>query len=132
MSQPNSYRDREYTSYVDSPSRQPNKSAKEVVVGDILDGDVNTVSNPTIANPEATLANTEYSYTFPSDTKRFSIRLRGTARLQVSYSSGQTGVVYRTIFAGETYEESGLEVSSLNIYFQSNKSGEKIEIVSWA
>jgi hypothetical protein len=99
------------------------------------DGSINVVSGgitaPTIANQVTLLANTEYSYTFPLNTKKFSLRTRGNAKLQLSFVAGQTGVNYITIFAGSKYEEIGIVTASITAYFQSNKAGETVEILSW-
>jgi hypothetical protein len=99
------------------------------------DGSINIagtgVVTPTIANQITTLANTEYSYTFPANTKRFSLRTRGNAKLQISFVSGQSGTNFLTVFAGTKYEEIGLNAPSITAYFQSNKAGEVVEILSW-
>jgi hypothetical protein len=99
------------------------------------DGSLNVVFNPlttpNIQNITTVLANTEYSYTFPINTKKFKIRARGNAKLQLAYTLGQTITNYITIVAGNTHEESGLSVTSLTAYFISNKAGEVVEISSW-
>lgn len=99
------------------------------------DGSINTVSGgvstPTITNVTTTLANTEYSYTFPNNTKRFSLRTRGNAKLQLSFNAGQSGTNFVTVFAGSKHEEIGLNTTTITAYFRSNKSGEIVEILSW-
>lgn len=92
---------------------------------------INPLTTPVIVNPIATLANTEYSYAFPSNTKRIVIRARGNAKLQLAFAAGQSGTLYYTVAPGSSYEEIGLNVASLTVYFTSNKAGEVIEILSW-
>jgi hypothetical protein len=100
------------------------------------DGSINVnvspLTTPLIANPVAISANTEYSYAFPSNTKKIVIRARGNAKLQLAFTSGQSGTLYHTVFPGNTYEEIGLNVTSLTVYYQSNKAGEVVEILSWS
>jgi hypothetical protein len=89
------------------------------------------VATPKIENFITVLANTEYSYTFPANTKRFSLNARGNAKIQLSYVAGQSNIKFKTVFAGNLYEESSLTVATLTIYFQTNKNGEILEILSW-
>lgn len=100
------------------------------------DGSINVVispvTNPVIENFVTTLANTEYSYAFPVGTKRFSIRARGSAKLQLAYVSGQSNIEYITIFAGAKHEEDNIGSVSITSYFRSNKAGETVEILSWS
>lgn len=99
------------------------------------DGSINVNSNPLttpiIINQIATLANTEYSYTFPTNTKKFSLRTRGNAKIQLAFVSAQSGTNFITIFPGNSYEEKNLKLVSITAYFQLNKTGEIVEILSW-
>jgi hypothetical protein len=92
---------------------------------------INPLTTPLIANQVVTLANTEYSYTFPANTKKFSLRTRGNARLQVAFVATQSGSNFITVYPGNTYEEIGLKITGITAYFQSNKAGETVEILSW-
>lgn len=102
------------------------------------DGSINVNTNTdsattfTIKNMVATLANTEYSYAFPASTKKFKIKARGSAKLQIAFTSGNTATEYITIFPGVLHEEVGLNLVSSTIYFRSTKPNETIEISSWA
>lgn len=99
------------------------------------DGSINVnaspLTTPLIVNQVATLANTEYSYSFPTGTKKFSLRARGKAKLQLAFVSGNSGTNYITVFSGSKYEEIGLKLTAITAYFQSNKAGETVEILSW-
>lgn len=90
------------------------------------------VTQPTIANVTATLANTEYSYTFPVNTKRFRIKLRDTgAKLKVAYIATTSGTTYETLNSGAYLEEGDIEVISITIYFQATQPAQIVEITSW-
>lgn len=89
------------------------------------------VTSPTIANVPILVANTEQSYAFPANTKRFIIRVRGMGRLQLSFVAAQSGTNFITIYPGNAHEEAGLNVISTTIYFQCSKT-EVVEILSWS
>lgn len=99
------------------------------------DGSINVVVNPAvnfnIANVTATLANTEYSYSFPTGTKKFKIKARGNAKLQIAKTSGQTNTTFVTVSPGAIFEEQDINITTFTIYFASSKSGEIVEIWSW-
>jgi hypothetical protein len=99
------------------------------------DGSINVVAStgsltsPTIYNSNITLANTEYSLTFPANTKQIMIKSRkGT--IQFSFISGQSGTNYITIPLGASYKEENLG-ASLTIYFRSSKANDVLESISW-
>lgn len=100
------------------------------------DGSVNAVvggvNTPVISNFITINASTEYNYSFPANTKKFSLNARGNAKLQFSYTIGQSGSNFKTVFPGNSYSESNIVVPILTIYFQSNKAGEVVEILSWS
>lgn len=93
--------------------------------------DSETATTPTIVNVTALLANTEYSYALPSNTKRFTLRARGSAKLQMCFASGQSGSNYITIFPGNIHIEKGINIVGITVYFQSSKANEVIEILGW-
>jgi hypothetical protein len=101
------------------------------------DGSINTniisqtINTPVIANINSVLANTEYNYTFPTNTKKFKFKARGNSKIQFSFVTGQTDKQYITIHPGGIYEETGLG-SNVTIYFQTSKANEIIEILSWS
>lgn len=87
-------------------------------------------STPTIYNVSVPTANVEVSQALSPQTKKFSIRVRGLAKLKLSYDSGQSGITYLTISPGAVYTEDMLNFSG-TLYFQSNVSGTTVEIVEW-
>lgn len=96
-----------------------------------INANINPATTPLVINQIATLANTEYSYTFPANTKKFSLRTRGNAKIQLSFVSSQSGTNFITISPGNSYEEKDLKLVSVTAYFQLNKAGETVEILSW-
>lgn len=91
------------------------------------------LSSVTIANPVATLASTEYSYSLPASTKVLKVRARGDALLQISFTSGQTNTVFLSIYPGDTYESPVFPLDfSTTLYFRSSKALEVLEIESWS
>lgn len=102
------------------------------------DGSINVnatgsgASSPAIGNIVMTMANTEYSYAFPANTKRFIMRVRGTGKLQFSFVAGQTATNYMTLFPGSVHEEAEINISSTTVYFQNSKANEVVEILSWS
>lgn len=83
-----------------------------------------------IYNVSAALASTEYSQALSPNTKQFLIRVRGSGKLQLAFTSGQSGVNYITIPAGSTYTQSEINFSG-TLYFQTNKAAQVIEILEW-
>lgn len=90
-----------------------------------------TSTTPTIYNVSAVTAGTEYSQVLPSNTKSFVLKSRGNAKVQLSYTSGQSGTSFLTIPAGAVYTDENF-YTSLTVYFQANKNGETIEIIAFA
>jgi hypothetical protein len=91
------------------------------------------ISTPNLANEIAVAANTEYSYSFPAQTKYFRLKARDNSKLQLSYISGDSSILFLTLFPGFEYESPPFEVdSSITVYFQSNKAGTVVEIESWS
>ena len=99
--------------------------------GETINVSVDPSTTPTITNLTLTNPVTEYQHTFQSNVKRFTIKARNSAKLQFSFSSGQSGTNYFTIERGCTYDESGLKVASLDIYLQSDKGSTIVEILEW-
>ena len=89
------------------------------------------IAKPTINNTTMTSANTEYSYKFPTGTKKFRIKLRAlNALLKVSFTSGASGTTFVTVPYGEAMEVVA-KVGGATIYFQSAKASQTAEITIW-
>lgn len=106
-------------------------SGKEALDVNITNPQI-TVSTPTLSNVSIALAATEQSFSIPSGTKRFSLKIRGNSNLNVSYISGQSGTNFLLVPTGSEYIEDNLYLaSSLSIYFQSDKNTQILEIITW-
>lgn len=90
-----------------------------------------TVSTPTITNVSIGSVNTQFSYTLLPSTKRYAIRSRNGGKLNLAFTSGQTGANYWTVRPGTVYAESDIITGGvLTLYFQLNKTG-VVEILEW-
>lgn len=92
---------------------------------------INSATTPTIANVLVATANVEVSYVFPANTKKYFIKARGNSKIQLAFTSSQSGTNFITIFPGNKYEEENIQLTSITAYFQTNKNGEIVEILSW-
>lgn len=90
-----------------------------------------TAFTPTIYNVSAPLAGTEYSQILSDDTKQFTIRARGLSQIQLSFVSGDSGLVFLTIPPGCNYSSGDLQLITKTIYFQTSKPAETVEIIEW-
>ena len=88
---------------------------------------------PTIANVAVLLANTEYSYTFPTGTKSFMLRDRDSdSKLRIALTLGDTATNYFTNYPGNIYVKDNTNTTSgFTVYFRSNKANRVMEILSW-
>jgi hypothetical protein len=107
--------------------------------GDILDvntdGSINVVPttvtlDPFIENITTVLANTEYSFTFPTDTRHWIIKNRGDARTQFAFNLGDSGIKFMTLWPGAVYHMD-VNFGGKKIYFQTSKPNQVIEILHW-
>ena len=91
-----------------------------------------TADTPTVANVAVLLANTEYSYTFPTSTKRYMMANRDSGTLKYSFSSGTSGTQYITLYPGDAAVADLLDTTAgFTVYFQSTKASQTVEILSW-
>lgn len=94
---------------------------------DIKDPNTLEILNETIA-----LNNVEESIVLPDDTKRFTIKARNNAKLNLAFNVGETTTKYRTIAAGDVWESNGIDIpNSTTIYVLSNKDSTVLEINIW-
>lgn len=105
-------------------------------IGSDVGLDVNIINQgidlPIISNLSMPTANTEYNFSFPTTTKKFRIQSRSNSKLQLSYISGDSNINFITIPYGNSYEIDNLKLSSiLDIYIQSNKNSDTLEIEYW-
>jgi hypothetical protein len=101
-----------------------------------VDGDLTITdggaATPAIYNVSAPISGTEYSQALSTGTKKFLIRVRGNADLQLAFTNGDSSTTFITIPAGASYKEDSLNLSSLTLYFQCNKASQTVEILEWS
>ena len=85
---------------------------------------------PKIYNVSIPTANTEVSQLLSSDVKQFTIKVRGSARLQLAFNSGESGTTFITVPTNANYTASALNFSG-TLYFQTNKDTQIVEILEW-
>ena len=86
--------------------------------------------DPLVQNVVATLANTEYSFTFPNNIKRFRIKARTGSIVKISYTITESGTIFETIWPGSSLNDTNIE-GGFTIYFQTSKANEILEITTW-
>ena len=84
-----------------------------------------------VVNVTLTDANTEYVFTLPSYTRRFSLKTRNSQHIvKVSFAQGMSSSVYFTLENAAWNEDTILAVD-LHVYCQSPNAGCVLEIVVW-
>lgn len=90
------------------------------------------LSAPNLSNLNMATANTEYTFSLPAGTKQFEIRSRSLGRVRLAFVEGESGTTFKTIWPGNSYFEGGLLLSDvLNVYVQSSKFNDVLEILFW-
>jgi hypothetical protein len=87
---------------------------------------------PTITNVSYPTSGIEQSHVLPSDTQKFTIRVRGmNANMRLGFGSGDTSSgPYLTIRRGNSFFEDSVKTSA-TLYFQVDKSSQVVEILTW-
>ena len=85
----------------------------------------------TIYNLSCPLANTEYSQALSADVTQLTIRVRGSATAQYTFTSGQSGTNFITIPRGTTRTIGALRLTSSTLYIQTDKANQVVEIEEW-
>lgn len=97
-----------------------------------VEASINPVADPFIVNIPVPVKNTEQSYTFSDDTKKYKFKVRdGGAKTKMAYVSGESGTNYWTISRGFIHEEVDLKITGKTIYFQLSKANQVVEITYW-
>ena len=78
-----------------------------------------------------TTPNTESSFAIPAATKRYCIRNRSNATIQISDSSGFSGV-YFSLDGGNTIDSGSLDGTTQTVYTKSEKASQTLEILLWS
>jgi hypothetical protein len=108
--------------------RGDNGKLEVIVSGGTLSPSV----TPNIDNYTILLANTEYFYDFPTNTKEFIIQNTGTVLIRLSYNVGESGTKYWSLYPGQIFEKKNIERANTRIYFQAIKANQRLELMSWS
>ena len=87
--------------------------------------------SPKIYNVDVVTASTEVSQALTSNTKQFTIRVRGSANLQLAFIATESSSNFITVPSGTTLIQDGLDFSG-TLYFQTDKASQKVEILEWS
>ena len=87
-----------------------------------------TATRVKIFNVNLTLADTEVSFKFPTDTRSFMIQNRGSFDVKISDESGQSGTKFFTLFTDSTIDEKNLKFDNETLFFQSAEAAQVLEI----
>lgn len=99
------------------------------IVGSIVLGSKGT---PNILNVDAVNVNQEYLITIPAEAKSYKLRNRGNAKIQYAFTSGDTNTTFFTLMPGNIENEDFLKrTTNLNIYFETTKPNQTIEVLYW-
>ena len=90
-----------------------------------------TDTTVTLYNVTVATANSEESQVLPANTKYFIIRSRNKGKLRLAYTSGGTSTNYMTIPTGTSFDDMNF-YTSIELFFQSNKPGDVIEIIAYS
>lgn len=89
-------------------------------------------STPNVINVTSPgAANTEFSQSLSTNTKQFLLRTRGNGKLQLSFTSGQSGTTFITLEKNASLSQQNLELTNITLYMQCDKASEIIEILEW-
>lgn len=82
------------------------------------------ITNLSLAN-----SGTEYSHSLTANLKQLIIRSRGIAKLQISFTNGESGTKYITIPKGSNLSLIDLDFISKTLYLQSDTNSTTVEIL---
>lgn len=89
-------------------------------------------STPSVTNISYPTAAVEMSFVLPTDTQKFTIKVRDHANLRLGFSSGNTtSGPYLTIRDGNALFEDNILTESVTLYFQLDKDSQVVEILTW-
>lgn len=92
---------------------------------------LSNTTTPTIYNVITVLANTEYSQALPADTKEFLLRCRVNAVTKFAFIATQSGTNYIEVPVGTSFSQTGVKLTGITIYFQTNVPGATVELLVW-
>ncbi len=91
-----------------------------------------SLTTGTVKTATLILANTEYPYTFPAQTKTFILHARTGARVEVAFAAGDLAAGdYLTVPPGCNYGRENIGSASTTLYVRSPAAGLVVEFESW-
>lgn len=91
-----------------------------------------SLTTGTVQTLELTLANTEYPFTFPAQTKAFIVHPRTAAKVKLAYAAGAIAAGdYLTLPAGCNFGRDGIGSAATTIYLESPTAALLVELESW-
>jgi len=88
---------------------------------------------PKARNIALTVINTEVEVIFSDRVAKFELKLRDAAAvLKIGTASGQSGVTFLTIPAGERYKIDQLSGRQFSLFVQSSTAAQTLEILEWS
>ena len=90
-------------------------------------------NTPDIYVVDLASADTEYSQTLPSNTRKFTVQAREGVDIRVAFETGKVAIStdpYLTLKSGNIWWEDHLN-SETTIYFASSTAGSHVEILIW-
>ena len=93
---------------------------------------VDNINLPEIVNLSLPTANTEVSQAIPSDTKVFSVKIRGGLPLwRLSYTAGGTSTNYIEMNKGTVYKSPIADLGGQTVYVRTDKASQTAEFEFW-
>ena len=89
---------------------------------------------PSVSNVAVATSGVETSFVLPDETQKFTVRVRGMdSNMRLAFSSGDTvSGPYLTIRRGVSFFEDNVNTDAVTLYFQTDKSSQVVEILTWA
>ena len=97
-------------------------------------GGEGAATTPTEYEITMTSADTQYSQALPANTKKFSIQCTDSIETRISVVDGKVAtptMPYETLYAGQTYWDDGVYLSSKTIYAACGSAGKKMFVRAW-
>lgn len=85
--------------------------------------------NPQITNVVVSTINAEQSITLAADIRKFTLKCRGNAKIQLCFVSAQSNSNYMTLGPGNILTEENLD-QGLTIYYQLDRA-DTVELLTW-
>lgn len=91
-----------------------------------------TATNPVVINiTSPATANDEFSYTFTSNVKRVLIRCRGNVETKFNFVSIDTSSEWVTLKPRAVFNDWGIDLKDVTMYFKVDGVSQVVEILTW-